>query len=130
METKIVLAFIEAINCADVDKMYDLMAIDHLFIDSQDHRMAGKDNMRQGWIGYFDLFPDFKIEINEIHAKDSMICMFGYASATYKNLVNEDNSNYWRIPAAWRAIIEDGQIKLWQVYADNIIVMEIVNRNK
>jgi hypothetical protein len=130
METKIVLAFINAINCADIDKMCDLMANDHLFIDSQDHRMAGKDNMRQAWLGYFDLFPDYMIEINEIFAKDSMICMFGYASGTYKNLVNEDNSNYWRIPAAWRAIVEDDQIKLWQVYADNIIVLEIVNRNK
>jgi len=130
METKIVLAFIEAINRADVDKMYDLMATDHLFIDSQDHRMAGKDNMKLGWIGYFDLFPDYKIEVNEILTKDSLICMFGYASATYKNLINEENSNFWRIPAAWRAIVEDGRIKLWQVYADNIIVMEIVNRNK
>jgi ketosteroid isomerase-like protein len=130
METDIVLGFIDAINCANVDKMYDLMTIDHSFIDSQDNMMTGKDNMRQAWIGYFNLFPDYKIEINEILEKDSMICIFGHASGTYRNLTNENNSNHWRIPAAWTAIVKDNKIKQWQVYADNIIVMDIINKNK
>jgi hypothetical protein len=130
METKIVLDFIDAINSANVDKIYDLMTIDHVFIDPQDHKTIGKDNMRQAWIGYFTLFPDYKIEIDGILENDPLICMFGYASGTYRHLVNEDNSNYWRIPAAWRAIVKDDQIKLWQVYADNIIVMDIINKNK
>ena len=129
METRIVLDFIDAINCANVDKMYDLMAIDHMFIDSQDNKMEGKDKLRKAWIGYFDLFPDYKIEINEILTKNSFICMFGYAGGTYKNQISEDNINHWRIPAAWRVIVKDKQIKLWQVYADNIVVMEIINRN-
>jgi ketosteroid isomerase-like protein len=130
METTIVYDFVDAINCANIDKMVALMANDHLFIDSQDNKMEGKDNLRQAWIGYFDLFPDYKIEINEILEKDSVICMFGYASGTYKNLIGEDNRNYWRIPAAWRAIVTDDHIMSWQVYADNIIVMDIINRNK
>ena len=130
MDTKIVYDFVDAINCANVDKMVALMAPDHLFIDSQDHKMEGKNNLRQAWIGYFALFPDYKIEINEIIEKDSVICMFGYASGTYKNLIEEDNRNHWRIPAAWRAIVIDDHIKSWQVYADNIIVLDIINRNK
>jgi len=56
--------------------------------------------------------------------------MYGYASGTYRNIINKDKSNYWRIPAAWRAIVKDNQIKLWQVYADNLIVMDIINKNK
>ena len=130
METKIVLDFIVAINEANVNKICDLMTTDHVFIDSQDNKTIGKDKMRQAWIGYFALFPDYKIEINEILEKGPLICMFGYASGTYKGLINEDNSNYWRIPAAWRAIVNDDLIKLWQVYADNIIVMDIINKNK
>jgi ketosteroid isomerase-like protein len=130
METKIVLDFIEAINCSNVDKMCDLMTIDHVFIDSQDNRTIGRDIMKQAWIGYFAMFPDYKIEIKEIFVKNPLICLLGYASGTYKNLVNEQNSNYWRIPAAWSAIIKDNQIKQWQVYADNIPVMDIINRNK
>ena len=56
--------------------------------------------------------------------------MFGYASGTYKNLHNEQNSNYWRIPAAWKAIMKDDKIKQWQVHVDNIPVLDIINMNK
>jgi ketosteroid isomerase-like protein len=130
MKTKVVLDFVEAINNGNVDKIYDLMTENHLFIDSQDNRVKGKENMKQAWVGYFALFPDYKIEINEILEKDSLICILGYASATYKNLKNENNSNYWRIPATWTAIVENNQIKVWQVYADNSMVLDIINRNK
>jgi len=130
MNTSVVLDFIEAINNANLDKMVDLMTIDHVFIDSQDNRTIGKDKMRQAWIGYFAIFPDYRIEINEILEKDNLISMFGYASGTYRNIINKDKSNYWRVPAAWKAIVKDNQIELWQVYADNLLVMDIINRNK
>lgn len=129
MKTKVVLDFVEAINNGNVDKIYDLMTDNHLFIDSQDNRVIGKENMKQAWIGYFELFPDYKIEINEILEKDSLICLLGYASGTYKNLKNKNDSNCWRIPAALTAIVKGNQIKVWQVYADNSIVLDIINKN-
>lgn len=130
MNSNIILNFVDAINRADVDKIINIITEDHLFIDSQDNKLTGKENLRQAWIGYFTLFPDYRIEINEILKKDSLFCILGYASGTYKNLHDEENSNHWRIPAAWTAIIQENQIKCWQVYADNSIVMEIMNRNK
>ena len=130
METKVVFDFADAISNADVDKIYSLMTHDHLFIDSQDNKMEGRENMKQAWTEYFKWFPDYKIEIEEIYQKDATFCMLGHASGTYKNLHDNDNSNYWRVPAAWKAIITDNQVKHWQVYADNIIVMDIINRNK
>ena len=63
----------------------------------------------------------------EIVEKDSLTSIFGYASGTYKDI--NIKSNYWRIPAAWRVVVADGKIKEWQVYADNIIVAEIISRN-
>ena len=130
MGTKVVLDFINAINSADVERIYLLMTDSHLFIDSQDNRMNGKENMKQAWTEYFALFPDYKIEINEIVEKDSMVCILGYASGTYKGMENENRSNYWRIPAAWSAIVLGNRIKQWQVYADNLIVADIINSNK
>ena len=130
MEINVVIDFVNAVNNANVNKICDLITDDHIFIDSQDNRVIGIDNMRDGWNSYFSLFPDYKIEINETIQKDSMIYLFGYASGTYLNLTNEENSNFWRIPAAWTAIVKNGQIKQWQVYADNMIVMEIINKNK
>jgi ketosteroid isomerase-like protein len=130
MKNKILLEFIDAINTANIDSIYSLMSDDHVFIDSQDNKSTGKENMKQGWIGYFALFPDYKIEILETIESDSFICLFGYASGTYKNLKSNDISNYWRIPAAWRAVIRNNQIKQWQVYADNSVVVDIINRNR
>lgn len=130
MNTKITLEFVDAINKADIDKICSLMSDDHVFIDSQDSRVIGKDNMKPGWLEYFKLFPDYNIEIEETFEKNELVCLLGYASGTYRNLQNETNSNHWRIPAAWKAIVHNNQIKHWQVYADNIIVLGIINSNK
>ena len=130
IEMNILDSYIDAINNANVNKICYLLADDHIFIDSQDNRFVGVENMRIGWTQYFEMFPDYKIEINETIANDSIISLFGYVSGTYKNLKNKDNSNFWRIPAAWRAIVKDDKIKLWQVYADNMIVMDIIKRNQ
>jgi ketosteroid isomerase-like protein len=130
MKKNIILEYVDAINKADVDRILNILTVDHILIDSHDNKMTGKDNLRQAWTGYFEMFPDYKIEVNEIINKDSLFCILGYASGTYKNLKNNDNSNYWKIPVAWTAIIKDNLIKQWQIYADNIIVMDIINKNK
>lgn len=126
----VVFDFADAINTSDVDRLYRLMTNDHVFIDSHDQKVRGKDKMKQAWTDYFLMFPDYKIEINEVFEKDPLICLLGYASGTYKNIKTADNSNHWRIPAAWTAIIQNDQVKQWQVYADNIIVMDIIKRNQ
>ena len=63
MNSQVLLDFVDAINRADVDRMVELMTEDHLFVDSRDNMTTGKENMKQAWIGYFNLFPDYKIEI-------------------------------------------------------------------
>ena len=130
MKSKVLLDFIDAINHANLDKMVDLMADEHTFIDSRDNRYTGKENMKQAWIGYFNLFPDYKIEITGMLQKKSLFYLVGYAGGTYMNMINENNTNYWRIPTAWTAIIKKNKVQYWQVYADNGVVVEIVNRNK
>jgi len=130
MKTKILLDFVDAINRADVDRMADLMADDPVFVDSRDNRTTGKENMKQAWKGYFNLFPDYKIEITGMLQKKSLFYLVGYAGGTYMNMINENNTNYWRIPTAWTAIIKKNKVQYWQVYADNGVVVEIVNRNK
>ena len=131
MDLKVVRDFAESVNSANIDRIYNLMTIDHEFIDSQGNKMIGNDNLKKAWIGYFSLFPDYKIEITDILQNDSIIVMLGYASGTYKtNNKNVDNNNHWKVPASWKAIVVDKKVKLWQVYADNSVVIEIINKNK
>ncbi len=78
-------------------------------------------------MAYFAIFPDYKIEINEIIEKDSLICTPGYASGQYRNRQNKNNINYWRILTVWKTITSANKIEQWQIYADNLIV---TNNNK
>jgi ribosomal protein S18 acetylase RimI-like enzyme/ketosteroid isomerase-like protein len=129
MEKQVVLEYIKAINEARIDKLYSLMALDFIFIDAHNNIVLGKDAMKQAWIGYFNMFPDYQIEIGEILEGNASFVVFGYAGGTYKNLKDEDNSNYYRVPAAWKVVVENDLIKHWQVYADNVRALEIINRN-
>jgi ketosteroid isomerase-like protein len=129
-EKETVLKFVEAINNANIDELEKLMSDDHVFVDAGDGKYEGKENMKQAWITYFGMFPDYRIEVVEVTEGDSIVGIFGYASGTYKGLKNETNSNYFRTPAAWKAIVRDGKIKHWQVYCESKRTDEIVERNK
>ena len=126
----IILSFVKAINDHNVTEIVNLMSEDHVFIDATDHKTLGKNVMREGWNGYYELFPDYQIEISDIFENKHAYGLFGYASGTYKNLKNELNSNFWRIPAAWKAITANGLIKHWQVYCDYSDLFKIVEKNK
>lgn len=53
MVLKIVLEFVEAINCVNIDRLIGLLGKDHVFIDSRGTRMTGNDQVKEAWIGYF-----------------------------------------------------------------------------
>ena len=129
MNAQIVMEFIKAINAADVEGIYNLLTDDHVFTDSQNNKIVGKDAMKQAWIEYYKLFPDYHIEINDVLVKNDIVVVTGYANATYKNLKHESKDNSWIIPACFKAIIKDNKIELWQIFADMTKAYEIVRRN-
>ena len=126
---QIIRDFIEAINEHNVDKICSLMTDDHTFIDSHGNEAVGKEKMKAGWIGYFQLFPDYKIEITEIFLNGDCVAAFGFAGGTYEGL-SDRKENYWRLPASWKAVAKNGKIHLWQVYADSKIPFDIINKSK
>ena len=123
---EIVLAFVKAINDHDVDKIYDLMPDDHIFIDGSGGKQVGKIDMKKGWQDYYQMFPDYSVEITDVIESDSIIGLFGYASGTYKIKNDKTNGNFWKTTAAWKAIVENQKIKLWQVYCDYTRLLEII----
>jgi len=129
-DKEIALAFVKAINDHDVDKIYDLMPEDHVFIDGSGEIHSGKTNMREGWQNYYQMFPDYSVEITDVVEGNSVIGLFGYASGTYKINGDKTNSNFWKTTAAWKAILENKKIKLWQVYCDYTRLMEIIKKEQ
>jgi len=114
---KTIADFAAAINSHDLKRIAALISDDHTFIDAHGNEMTGKETMKTGWASYFQLFPDYYIEIEEIFTKGYLAMVHGYAGAGV-------GEKAWKIPAAWRAIVRDGKIKLWQVYADTKIQFE------
>lgn len=126
---ELVNSFIEAINNQNITQIITLLDEDHLFINSQDKKLSGKENVIRAWLKYFELFPDYHIEAEQIVASDDMIAIFGYSSGTYKNLADKSNLNYWRLPSSWKVSVQNSLITKWQVYTDNFVPFEIIRRN-
>ena len=125
---QVALDFADAINAHDVDRIVVLMADDHVFVDAYGNSVS-KEVMRQGWPGYFSWFPDYLIEIEDLMISGDTVALLGYAGGTYQGKVTPDNKNRWRIPAAWRVVVENGLVKVWQVYADSKIPFDIMNES-
>jgi hypothetical protein len=128
MNKTIALRFIDAINRADVPVICELMTDNHVFTDSQGNKHHGKETMRAAWQGYFELFPDYKIDPDEIFNIDETVIVLGFASGTYRAINTVDNRNFWKVPVAIKAIVRDEKIDYWQVFADNSKVDEIIQR--
>ncbi len=129
MNKQIVYDFADAISAHDVEKIYSLMADDHVFIDAHGNQVEGKDKMKAGWAGYFQWFPDYEIEIIDIFENTDAIAAFGFAGGTFKDIATVGNETYWRLPASFKAIVENGKIKVWQVYADTKVPFDIISKN-
>ena len=110
--------FIAAINQGDGSRLSSLMTEDHTFIDSLGRALTGCDKMTEGWNEYFRMFPDYRIEVQSILQDHDLVAAFGSASGTYAGKRGLVPENRIEMPAAWRAIVENGKVKVWQVYAD------------
>ena len=129
-EITIVRDFIAAINQGDVSQLSSLMTEDHIFVDSQGTTDSGRENMMKGWKEYFSMFPDYKVEIQNILQHGNLVAAFGFASGTYNGRRGLVQENRIEMPAAWKAIVENKKIKLWQVYADWTNGYKIINEDK
>ena len=125
-----VRAFVRAINSRDADQIALRMSEDHLFADSLGRRVRGREKMRRAWAGYFLFFPDYKISIAHALERRNLVALFGVAEATYSAGGDLRRANHWELPAAWRAVVRDGLVAEWQVYADNTPVLQIMQENR
>ncbi len=127
---EVILKFEQLINSRSADAICSLLTEDSVFIDSLDNRVTGMDKLRSAWAGYFKMVPDYSISHSEIFANGDTIAVFGTAQGTFSNskdgvLKKED---FWRSPAAWRAVVRDGKVSLWQVFADNEPIRSIIRK--
>ena len=115
--------FVTAINRHDVKTLTSLMTADHVFVDSVGNRVHGATSMEAGWRAYFVMCPDYRVQANDVMAKGGAVLAVGEAGGTIDGVA-------WQTPAAWKAVIRDGRVAEWRVFADNKPVYEILARRQ
>ena len=121
-------AFVQAINHQSPDQIAAMMTEDHVFIDGLGNRVAGRDQMKKGWAGYFKMVPDYTITVEESFGEGPVVVMTGTAQGTYAPDGSMKKENAWQTPAAWRAVVRGEQNAEWRVYADNEPIRKLMSR--
>lgn len=124
-----VLQFEQAINSRNPEAICSLMTSDGEFIDSLGNRIQGTDKLRAAWTGYFKMVPDYSISHSEVFADGNTVAVFGSAQGTFSNDGTLPRENFWKTPAAWRAVVKDSKIAVWQVFADNEPIRAIMRKS-
>ena len=125
--SEVARSFVEAINAHDPAAIVALTTADHRFIDSLGQTVAA-EQLLAAWQGYFRMVPDYRITVTRWMTDDDNVIAIGTASGTFTTDGTIRAENAWSTPAAWRAVIRDGKVAEWQVYADNEPIRKIMNR--
>jgi ketosteroid isomerase-like protein len=124
---RVAIRFVNEINRHDVAALAAMMAPDFRFVDGLGQEVRGVERMRAAWTSYFALFPDYRITIREHLSLGQVVALFGTASGTLAERGELPTRNRWTLPAAWRAVVREGRIVDWQVYADNQPVSKLLS---
>ena len=105
----VVLQFNECINHQDIQSLASLMSGDHVFIDSSNDVYTGKAYMVEGWIEFFESYPDYQNHFSIIESRENLVLVIGRSTCSYAPLDG---------PALWAAKIENDLVAEWRVYLD------------
>ena len=109
---EIVGHYVGRINAGDTAELGALVTDDHRFVDAEGTAHP-RGLTHEGWSGYFEIFPDYRIDVEVIFANGETVAAFGHASGSFQG-----KGAAWRFPAAWKAVVRGGEILEWRVYAD------------
>ena len=113
----VALAFVSAINVADLSQIRELMTDDYTFTDAKGNTFIGGDKMVAGWKHFFEAYPNYEINVGSHFSTRDEAALFGEATGKWRvgGIVLEQS---WKVPAAWYAEIKGGKISRWRVYCD------------
>jgi uncharacterized protein (TIGR02246 family) len=124
------MAFVGAINSRDVERLADLMTDDHKFVNGDGSEHDGKDQMKSGWKEHLELIPDLTLSISEHYEENNTVVLLGWSSGTIIHEGELKPENSWRVPCAWRVLVDSGKVAVWQLYANQCALHEIYDRIK
>ena len=121
-------AFVAAIDSGEVSRLVALMTPEHMFVDADGSEHVGRDQMNSGWQAYLGLVPDFQIEVSDRFVDKDTVILLGRASGTFVQNGELKPDNHWCVPAAWRVVVDSDLVAVWQLYANQHVMHEILER--
>ncbi len=121
-------SFVAAINSREVNRLVNLMTPEHMFVDADGSEHVGRDQMKSGWQEYFDLVPNFQIQVSDRFDENDTVVLLGRASGTFEQKGQLKPENHWSVPAAWRVVVDSDLVAVWQLYANQHVMHEILER--
>jgi ketosteroid isomerase-like protein len=111
---EVVLAFVEAINRGDLDRLAAMMADGFEFVDVLGRRDGVATGMekRAFWDGYLSAFPAYRIRVRHLLSSGDEIAVIGTTRRSHVPPEIELQSTL-----AWVARVADGLITHWRIYA-------------
>lgn len=125
---EVALAFVDAINSKDIERLAELMIVDHKFIDGDGSEHVGKEPMLEGWKEHFELIPDLTLVVSETYEQTETVVLLGWSSGTFAQDGELKAENAWRVPCAWRVVVSSQKVAVWQLYANQCALHEIFDR--
>lgn len=111
----IALRFVEQINRQNLPRLVDLMSEDHTFIDLSGDIQRGRELMRQGWAGYFDLCPDYMIHVAEVYLVGDTVILLGRTTGSHTRQPRHEEI---RGTLMWVTAVTATQVARWQIVHD------------
>ena len=127
---EVALAFVDAINSKDIEKLAALMSPDHVFIDGDGSEYGGRERMKTGWKDHLEMIPDLTLSISAHYEKHGTAVLIGWSSGTFVQEGKLRPENSWRIPSAWRVVVESEKVAVWQLFAHQHVLHAIYDRIK
>ena len=73
----VVMSFNECISRRDLGGLSNLMTDDHVFIDSGNNTIAGKERCVEAWRAFFATFPDYRYHFVRVLSAASEAVILG-----------------------------------------------------
>jgi limonene-1,2-epoxide hydrolase len=119
----------DAINRHDVDAIMRKLHEAHVFVDSMGHEVSGGEAIREAWQRYLSMVPDYWLRIDHGVLAPEYIALFGRAGGTLAVDGKVKKENEFEATAAWRAVVVDGRVARWEVYADNEPIRALMRKH-
>lgn len=120
----ITLAFVQAMNQHDLEKMAALLSDDHVFTGAYGEQAKGRESVLKGWAEYFEAFPDYSFELEEVLLAPNGTMIHGWSTGT--SLAAVRTGRTFRVPSVFRIKIKDEKIQHWRIFTDTMLPSEIL----